>query len=175
MKKLKLILLISLIVSLNSCKTLFTESIRKTVQRTNLDRIEKVQFYNDREIEIVYKTSEAKDIVEGGKVKFKAGYYYYFIKFPKHTKAQAKHIDNERLKVFFEVGEDRYLIFGDSGNDKDEYYQLYGNDLGDGFYVNFEGKKFKVINGGQALLKIKKNYKEKTITDKRKVKGVKVK
>jgi hypothetical protein len=175
MKKLKLLVLISFILSLMSCKTLFTSSMRASIQRTDKKRIEKVQFYNDRNIEIEYKSTKASEDIQGGKVVFKAGYYYYSVKIPKHTKAVAEQYDNERLKVHFDEGADNYLLFGDNNSDNDDYYQLYGYKEADGFYVDFEGKRFKVITGGQALLKIKKNYKEDREVKKRKVKGVKVK
>lgn len=167
--------LVALSLMLGACKTLFTETIRNTIQTTDVNRIERVQFYNDRDIEIEYKTSSATDIIVGGKVKFIAGYYYYTIKFPKHTKAMAKHLDNNRLKVYFESGADRYLVFGDNTDDSDPYYQLYGFYDGGSFKVNFESKEFTVTKGSEALLKIKKKYKESSKKKTRKVKGVKVK
>jgi hypothetical protein len=169
------ILAFSMSLGLGACKTLFTESIRNTIQSSHLDRIEQVQFYNDRDIEIEYKTSSASDKIEGGKVKFIAGFYYYTIKFPKNTKAIAKHLDNNRLKVYFESGADRYLVFGDAADDSDPYYQLYGTNESGDFIVNFESKEFKVVKGDDALLKIKKKYKESSRKKTRKVKGVKVK
>jgi hypothetical protein len=163
-----------IIILFSSCsgKTYFTEDIRKTVERASTSRIEKVQFYNDREIEIVYKTADASDKIEGGKVKFEAGFYYYYINFPKYTKAQGKYRDKTRLNAYFEQGEDRYLQFVRNSED---FYQLAGFQETDGFYVYFENKKFKVIEGDFARLMIKKNYKENTEVKKRTVKGVKVK
>ena len=75
------------------------------------------------------------------------------------------------MNVYFETGEDRYLQFVRNGQN---LYQLAGDNLDDGFYVTFENKEFRVIEGSKALLMIKKNYKEKTKVEKRKVKGVKV-
>jgi len=175
MKKLKLLIIFIMTLSMMSCKTLFTHSMRTSIQSTDKKRIEKVQFYNDRDIEIEYKSTKASEDIKGGKVIFKAGYYYYNIRFPKHTNAVAEQHDNERLRLHFDEGSDKYLIFGDNKSDNDEYYQLYGFKEADGFYVDFEGKRFKVISGSNALLKIKKNYKEVRQVKKRKVKGVKVK
>lgn len=175
MKKLQYLIAIGMVLSMMSCKTLFTSSMRTSIQSKDKKRIEKVQFYNDRDIVIEYKSTEGSEDIKGGKVVFKAGYYYYSIKFPKHTKAVAEHYDNERLKLHFDEGNDKYLIFGDSKSDSDEYYQLYGFDEDDGFYVDFEGKRFKVVSGSKALLKIKKNYKEVRQVKKRKVPGVEVK
>ena len=129
-----------------------------------------MQFYNDREIIIEYRTTSKDEIVKGGKVNFKEGYYYYQIKFPKKTPAVAKNLDKDRLKVYFESGEDRYLVFGA----EDKFYTLLGNKKGNGFFVNFEGKDFKVIEGANAMLMIKKSDNVVVDVDKRKVKGVKV-
>lgn len=171
----KLIAALALFSLLSSCKVYFNEATRQRIQANNTSDIERVQFYNDREIEIVYKTTSTDESISGGKVKFQDGYYYYTIKFPKKTPAIAEHLDSGRIKVFFESGEDRYLVFGKSDEDSPtSLYQLYGNSRDDGFYVNFEGKSMKVVRGSTAYLMMKKNVDVNVEEEKRRVKGVKV-
>ncbi|WOI23405.1 hypothetical protein [Nonlabens ulvanivorans] len=163
---------ILLVLILGSCKPIyFYQTTRDRVQSSSKDNIEKIQFFNDEKITIVYRTASRDESITGGKVKFEEGYYNYYITFPKKTPAVAKDLDEKRLKVYFESGEDKYLVFGKYDDGK---YGLYGISEDDGFYVNFEGKRFKVIEGKWAELIIKKNIKIDVESDKRKVKGVKV-
>ena len=164
-----------LMITFTSCKPIiFTNSMRERIQSENENDIEKVQFFNDEKIVLVYQTISRDKSIKGGSVKFKNGEYYYYIKIPKNTPAIAKHLDNERLKVYFENGKNSYLIFGDNYKDDDEYYQLYGNRKGVVLYVDFEGKSFKVTEGIHSKLIIKKNIDSNVKADKRKVRGVKI-
>lgn len=109
-------------------------------------------------------------------MKFQDGYYYYTIIFPRKTPAKAEHLDDKRLKVFFEKGDDRFLVFGNADKvSSASKYQLFGNSGDEAFFVNFEGKSMEVTEGSNALLLMKKNVDIDVEEDKRKVKGVKVK
>ena len=166
--------LIAALLLFSACgKTYFTQSVKARVQRTSDANIEKVQFYNDKRIVLEYKTTARKDEVKGGKVTFKEGVYHYYIEIPENTHAVAKHVDETKMRVFFEDGEDRSLIFG-TINGK-EYYQLFGLYKNKKFTVEFEGRTFEIIEGSDAKLLIKKNLKIERETKVRKVKGVKVK
>jgi hypothetical protein len=178
MKYIKILSLL-LILFITSCRTYvpppppnyFTQEIRERVQSKNSKNIEKIQYYNHQKIVLVHKTLTEDENFTGGEVKFQDGYYYYTITFPFKTPAIAKELDDNRLKVFFESGADRYLTFGVGKNTK-ETYQLFGDAKDDGFYVNFEGKSFKVTNGSRALLIYKKNLNITEKADERTVKGV---
>lgn len=160
------------IVMLSSCSPIyFTEYTRNRVQQSNTKNIEKIQFFNDTEISLVYKTSSGDEHIKGGKVKFQNGYYYYTISIPKKTPAIAEVLDEDRLKVYFESGENKFLVFGKTKNGR---YGLYGFSEEDGFYVNFEGKRFRVAEGSRSQLLIKEDIKSEVETDKRKVKGLKL-
>lgn len=158
-----------------SCKPVyFTQAVRERIQSSDRKNIEKVQFFNDEKFILVHKTATKDENIKGGKVKFKNGYYYYYIKFPKRTPAIAKDFygyDKKRIKVYFEAGEDRFLTFGKY--DKRNTYGLYGEKKKDGFYVKFEGKSFRLLTGNPDLL-IKKNLNIDIKSDKRRVKGVKL-
>lgn len=170
--KIKLVIL-SVLVLFTSCGPIyFYQSTRERVQSTNNKNIESVQFFNDTEFTIVYKSASQDESISDGKVEFKDGYYYYYITFPKKTPAVAKHLDENRLRVYFEQG--KYLTFGKYDNGK---YGLYGETREDDsgtkrFYVNYEGKDFQPI--GSPYLIIKKNIDVDVKEDKRKAKGVKV-
>ncbi len=170
MKTFLTLVLAAIMFSCSTPKSYFTTPLRKKLE-TNIN---KIQFYNDIEIVLEYKTSVKNEQIKSGKVEFKEGYYYYYITIPKETFAVAKSLDKERLMVYFETGNDRFLVFGDNVKDNDDFYQLYGSTTGNAFYVVFEGKNFKVIKGANAKLQIKKNLKVNVNTDERKVKGVKI-
>jgi len=166
-----LIICISFLVFSSCSKTFLTQETRSRIQSSGTQNIENVQFYIDESIVIEFKTNSSEETISGGKVKFQDGYYYYTIVFPKNTPAIAEHLDGKRIKVFFENGSDRYLVFGQ--ND-DNYYQLYGDNSSSEFYVNFEGKKMRVVQGENAYLLIKKNLEVNVDKESRKVKGIKV-
>jgi len=151
---------------------LFTQDIRGRLTSGGVNQVEKIQFYNDKEIRLVYTSTSNSEKISGGKVKFKNGYYYYTVIFPKETPAVVKSIDYKSLKVYFETGEDRYLHFGNYNNAG--YYQLGGSKESGRFKVDFEGKSFAVEFGADARLLIKKNQDIKKEENSRKVRGVKV-
>jgi len=168
LKILSLVVVTAFILTSCNKKVYFNQSMRSRIQSGSEKNIEKIQFYNSDKIVLQLKTSSESKELKGGKVKFKDGYYYYTIKIPKETPAIAKHLDEDRLKVYFEEGDDRYLVFG-----KDGYtYDLFGLNEGDGFYVNFEGKKMKVLEKGNLMIKKKSDV--KVSKKDRKVKGVKL-
>lgn len=172
MKQFRILTTLTLLF-LTSCSPIyFYQSTRERVQSTNKKNIENVQFFNHKKFSIVYKSESKDEDISGGKVKFQDGYYYYTIEFPKKTPAVAKHYDEKRLEVFFESG--KSLIFGKYRNGK---YGPYGNTKKDSrgrdrFYVNYEGKDFRLI--GNPRLIIKRNIDVDVKSEKRKVKGVRV-
>jgi hypothetical protein len=164
-----------MIIFLSSCKVYLNEGTRQRIQTNGTEKIEEVQFYNDREIKLVYKTVSTDEKISGGKVKLKDGYYYYYITIPKKTPALAEHLNERQIKVYFEQGVDRFLVFEcfDRSN-MGAYYQLSGKKTNDGFYVTFEGKSMKVIEGASALLLMRKNVNVKVKKESRTVKGMKL-
>lgn len=178
MKKITALMVIT-ILFLTSCKPIyFTQSMRERVQRTNKKNIEKVQFFNDKKIVLVRKTTSEDEDITGGEVKFKDGFYYYYVTFPKKTPAIAKEYEqyldkeNKYLKVYFESEANSYLPFGKYN---DEQYGIYGIQKNDGLYMDFEGKKFKMIEGKGVRLILNRNIDIDIKEKKRKVKGVRVK
>lgn len=168
LKVLSLALVTAFILTSCNKKVYFNDSMRTRIESGGDKNIEKIQFYNSDKIVLQLKTTSKSKELKGGKVKFKNGYYYYTIKIPKETPAIAKYLDSDKLKVYFEKGEDRYLIFGKS----DHTYDLLGRNESDGFYVNFEGKKMKVLEYGNLMIRKKSDV--KVSKKDRKVKGLKL-
>lgn len=156
---------------LSSCKTHFTQTTRNRLDAGGPNRIERLQYYNDRAIELLRVTMSQEDAIKGGKVQFKDGFYYYRVTIPKVTPAIAKNLEPNSLQVYFEQGSDRYLVFR---NFNGEFYQLGGESKRGSFYVSFEGREFEVVKGGDALLLIQKRQAVEEESKKRTVKGVKL-
>jgi hypothetical protein len=160
------------LILFSSCKTHFTHTTRERLNKRGADTVEKLQYFNDRTIRLLNVSAEPpQDRIKGGKVEFKDGIYYYRVNFPKRTPAIAKNLEPKALKVYFERGTDRYLIFRNFNGD---FYQLGGERKGDAFYVSFEGKEFKVEEGGSALLEIQKRHDIKEDSKRRTVSGVRI-
>lgn len=171
MKALKTILFLTILISSSCGPIYFLHPTRVRIQNENRKNIEKVQFYIDRHITLVHKSVEKNEDITGGKIEFRDGYYFYYIQFPKKTPCLAEELDAERLKIYFEKGNNRYLVFVRM---PDSEYQLAGNRKGRGLYVNFEGKEFKVESGADARLQINKSDEADSKYDSRTVKGLKV-
>ena len=122
----------------------------------------------------MYKSTSKNDAIQGGKVKFNNGFYYYHISIPKNTKAVAKVTHKNELQVYFEEGKKGYLTFKNGQRENWELYQLTTTLTDTGQYVTYDGNLMKVTNGNQALLKIKKSLKNVNDKKRRRLKGVKV-
>ena len=82
--------------SVTSCsnKILFTQAYRNRVTSKKQLNVERLQYYNDRNIELVYRSSSAHESISGGKVEFKNGYYIYTIEIKKNTPCVVKWYNN---------------------------------------------------------------------------------
>jgi len=169
------ILTLGVLASLTiSCKVQFEESTRYRLETSNELTIEQVQFYNDKPIKLLYKSTSKNDAIKGGKVKFNNGFYYYHINIPKNTKSIAKSSNKNELHVYFEDGQKGFLTFKNSQNENWELYQLITTKTDTGTFVNYDGKQMQITNGDQAVLKIKKSLKNTNDKKRRRVKGLKV-
>jgi hypothetical protein len=157
-----------------SCKVQFDESTRYRLESSDNLAIEQVQFYNDKPIQLLYKSTSKNDAVKSGKVKFNNGFYYYYINIPKNTKAIAKSPNKKELRIFFEEEQKGFLTFRVKTQENSELYLLNSAKTDTGFFVTYDGKQMQVTNGEQALLKIKKSQKNITDKKRRRVKGLKV-
>lgn len=160
-------------ISTISCsnKVLFTQSYRERVASTDKNNVEKLQYYNDRDIELVYRSSTADESIAGGKVKFEDGLYVYTIEIKRKTPCIAKWYDNDRaLKILFE--RDQYLVFRNFN--EDTHYQLGGKKNDGVFQVEYEGKWFTPEKGSTARLLFVENRETRREEETRRAKGLKV-
>lgn len=174
MNTLHVILTIIAATLFTSCKIHFTETTRLRLEKSKDLSIEKIQFYNDMAIQMVYRSTTKNDAVKSGKVKFKDGFYHYQIDIPKNTKAVAKKWDKNELQIHFEDGNDTYLTFKNNRHQNWELYQLEVNQSDNEKFVSYDGKNMQLTKGSNSLLKIKKSLKKEKKKDKKRVKGLRV-
>ena len=161
-------------LSLSACSTkeLFTQSYRERISGSARLNIEKIQYYNDRDIRLVYVSKIADETISGGKVEFKDGYYIYTIEIKRGTPCigKASSMNSRSLKVYFE--QDNYLMFRNFRGDP--HYQLAGERRDGVFQVKYEGKWFTTEEGGGARLLFVKNRTFEREEQRRRAKGLKV-
>lgn len=160
---------------LSSCKVHFTESIRTRIESSDDQAMEKVQFYNDQPIRLVYKSTSSNDAVKSGKVKFENGFYHYQIDIPKNTKAIAKESAQGELQIQFEDGSEKVMLFRYSNHENEEIYELQVAQAKNGEFVKYDGKTMQLLRGSEAQLLIKKSLRKANEKERRKLKGVRVK
>ncbi|MGB0176351.1 MAG: hypothetical protein ACPF9D_04240 [Owenweeksia sp.] len=173
--------LLVLILSTACSKEVFTQSLRSRIEQKQASDLERLQYYNDIPIVLTYSSSTKDNSIKAGKVEFVDGIYRYFVQIPKMTPCVAKSYNEDVLKVYFEDGETTYLLFeknnrtGESQRrDTKGRYQLAIAREKDGTFVRFEGKKWRVVEGEDAVLLIDKSLRFEDDTNKRTLKGVRV-
>lgn len=177
-----LIFLFALVAISSSCsKEVFTQTMRSRVEDKNTSDLERLQFYNDKRIVLVYTTSTKDNSIKAGKIEFVDGIYRYYVEIPRLTPCIAEPYNKNVLKVFFEAGQDHYLLFEEKKDVEEGMhksykgrYQLAISKQDDGIYVRFEGKKFRLVEGEGTVLLIDKNFRFEDDTERRKLKGVRV-
>ena len=155
------------------CKSYFTHDKRNAVTSSNPKGVEKIQFYLDQDLTLMFVTSTVGEEIEGGKVTFEAGKYVWRVYFPKNTPCIATVLDEYRLKVSFEHGSSSYLVFGMGSDGK---YYLYKNSLGSNGTsgVVYDGKFLEVSDGGNVALIIREIINENTTRENKVIKGIRV-
>lgn len=162
---------IFIIIILNSCNIIpFTEKERERLYEYKVD-FRKVQFYNADEIilrQALVDTSMSKDQLE-------------VITLPPHTKMICDSIYDDFIKVRFEIGDKKQLLFSsnflnDSTKNRDSFYRIcaYKWDENKGGEILYGGKKFYIIRGSKSRLLFKNNSQLNPKTESRKAKGLKV-
>lgn len=151
-------------------KELFTQPHRERITSSPRMDVEKVQYYNDRDIRLVYKSKFGNETVSGGKVEFRDGYYIYTIEIKRMTPCVGKTHNANSMKIFFEEG--NYLMFRNFGDDP--YYQLAGQKRSGTFLVRYENKWFVPEEGGDARLLFVQNRVLERKEEYRQAKGIKV-
>lgn len=163
---------------LASCspKIPFTQAIREQNKLTP-EELKRIQFYISGPV-VLRKGSatEKEKTTDEGKLIIKSGKSIDQVMFKAKTKGTVDQVvDINNLKVAFEDGAEKSLVFS-SKTDRNGYYRLIMlNDNGK-YKVNYGGESYNVVNGSeQSILLFKmKSLKELKVNEKV-VKGRKVK
>jgi hypothetical protein len=156
----------------------FTHTARNEYETKNIS-LEKIQYYNSEKI-ILQRTVEKGEQVNlstSGKIIAEDGKQIEEIIFEQFTPGICVDTTENYLKIKFEEGDLNYLIFGigENSNIKNNY-GIYGYSWisTEGGYTQYNGKKFKIVEGGNCLLMMKKSDKNTLQKESRNVKGLKV-
>jgi hypothetical protein len=164
----------SVVFAMNSCGyTLLTTA--QCNEQVEEGRMGKLQLYIDRSIEIERVVTGEKTELKGGTLTTRKGIDFYTIEFGDKLGGIAIDAsDGNKVRVQFDKGKDDILTFRNFGGD--DYYYLAGRNSADGYLVNYAGfSDFKVLEGQQARLLMKRNDKVKVKKKKSKAKGMYVK
>lgn len=162
--------------SCSSTKTYFTPEIRTKVENSGVP-LTKIQYYIDRDVELRREISKDEAKVTSGVVKFENGQYVNIITLKKSTPGVCSGTYPDKVLVSFESGDNRFLTFGKTkyAQQSDPYRILAFEWLKDNDgVINYEGKKYHILNGSSAGIMIKANVLKKSEVNKRQMKGVSV-
>lgn len=176
MPKLNLLMIGCLfIMSCSANKTYFNSELKKDLEASNID-IKKVQFYVDRDVVLQRQIADKNAQVKGGEIKMENGSYVHVIKLKKGTPGVVTRVYNNRVDVSFEVGDKRYLTFGEVAVNRDKTYALYADSWLKGLgAVKYDGYTYYVLpEGGGAKLLVKKSSVNKSQSTHRSMGGRKV-
>ncbi len=164
-------------ISCSSSKTLFTPEIRTRVENGGI-KLDKIQFYVDRNIELKREISKEEAKVTKGKVKIIDGKYINIVKLEKFTPGICSETFPEKILVSFEKGENKFLTFGKTRNAavSDPYkilaFSWYDNGEGK---IKYDGMFYHITNGTEGSVMIKSKFVKKADEVKeRNMEGVKV-
>ncbi len=166
------------VAGLTACstpKSYFTPEIRNTLQNARVD-LKKVQFYVDRDIELKRQVNGRNATVSGGEIKLEDGNYIHVITLKKGTPGVVTRANRNSVDVTFEMGEGKYLTFGEVKTNPNEPYSLYADSWLDGLgALKYNGSTYYILpSSAGAKLMVKKKAVGKTTTQKTYMSGRKV-
>jgi hypothetical protein len=159
-----------------SSKTYFTTAIRQSVEASH-QKLDKVQFYADRDIILRREMDKEDTKVYSGKVKIENGHYVNIITLKKNTPGVCTVTTNNAIGVSFEQGSNKFLSFGKTKDaDPEDPYRILANEWVDDYgLVKYEGKEYHILSDGtEASLMIKTKVYKKSVREEREMKGRKV-
>ena len=150
----------------------FTQNFRKEIEDVGFE-LEKVQFYNDREIVLKRTLTSEDQELEKGKITFEKGKQIEIISIPANTAGICIDKTDTWLKIKFEKGSNRQFTFLRSPTGS---YQISDGRafIKQGGQVLYSDKKYNLSTGYAAKLRVKKKKVNKQEVDRKKVKGIKV-
>ena len=176
MNKLNLILIGCLFfISCSTPKTYFHTELKKDLEASKVD-LKKIQFYVDRDIVLERQVADKSAKVSGGEIRLEKGEYVHVITLKKGTPGVATRVYRNSIDVSFEVGDNRYLTFGEVNVDPNKLYTLYADSWFKGLgAIKYDGQTYyiKPESGGAKLL-VKRNVIHKSQLAKRSMSGRKV-
>jgi hypothetical protein len=159
-----------------SSKTYFTTSIRRSLEASH-QKLEKVQFYADRDIVLRREMDKEEAKVNSGKVKIENGHYISIITLKKNTLGVCTVATNNAVGISFEQGNNKFLSFGKTKDaEPEDPYRILATEWVDDYgIITYEGKQYHIqADGTEASLMIKTKFYKKLVKDEREMKGRKV-
>jgi len=157
-------------------KTYFTAAIKRSVEASN-QKLDKIQFYADRDIVLQREMEKEDTKVYSGKVNIENGHYVNTIILKKNTRGVCTVVTNNTVRISFEQGNNKFLSFGETknSNPEDPYRILATKWVDDYGIVSYEGIEYHIQpDGTDASLMIKTKFYNKLIREEREMKGRKV-
>ena len=164
------------LIACGTSKTYFTTDIKRSVEGSN-QKLDKIQFYADRDI-VLRREIDKKDAkVYSGKVKIEKGHYVNIIILKKNTRGVCTVATNNTVGISFEQGNNKFLSFGKTKDaDPEDPYRILATKWVDDYgIVKYEGNEYHIQpDGTDASLMIKTKVYNKLIREEREMKGRKV-
>jgi hypothetical protein len=153
----------------------FTKDLRQKLERDNID-LKQVQFYIDQKLILSRNLGDQKVEVSSGVVKLENGKFINEVIVPAFTPGVCESIDNDKLMISFEKGNNN-VAFGPGSGYTFNQYVLYGTEWRNGTAaVSFDSNKFRARCGtcpdvASVTLVIRKNELDKIERKSRVLKG----
>jgi len=175
----KTMLFFSTALLLTACsapKTYFTAAIRADLA-ANHQPLDKIQFYNDRDIVLRrdVKTGEAK--VTDGKVVLEKGHNVNIIRLKKNTPGVCVLQRNNIVGIAFDQNNNNFITFGKTKQARpNDPYRILANEwIGEYGVINYDGKQYHIEPAGtEASIMIKSKVLRKLNIKEHEMKGRKV-
>jgi len=164
------------LISCASRKSYFTAAIREKVENKSI-ALNKLQYYNDRNIELRRELSSGEAKVSSGKIMFINGKYINVVLLKKFTPGVCTNFYDDAMYISFEIGDNKVLKFivpaEHTGNDI--YHISMDGVVNNSGQITYDNKLYYIQpKGTNAKLMIKKTITDKLRLDKRVMKGRKV-
>lgn len=124
----------------------FTKDLRQKMERDNID-LKQIQFYIDQKLILSRNLGDQKVEVSSGVVRLENGKFINEVIVPAFTPGVCESVDNDKLMISFEKGNND-LAFGPGSGYTFNSYVLYGTEWRNGTAaVTFDSNKFRARCG----------------------------
>lgn len=151
---------------LSSCKTTFTAEMKRKLESNNVE-LSKIQYYNSSKIILKRTLLDSESDVIDGKIKLENGRRIQEIVIDRNTPGVLAKAGTGFMDLHFEEGQNRKIRFEFNPTTGD--FRLLDRS------VMYDGEKwFRANHSSIARIKVRKNDISNTITESRRVKGLKI-